>query len=192
MLRGSCPGPSRGERASRARPARPQGAQLASRVWEGRGGRPGKQCDSGHAGWMGPARSHVEMCPGRRAVLGPESTARVVYGNQCPEVKCDLPAPPGLQGGAPDLQLPLNNAVSSVVPSDLMYRVLGTLTVPPRPTVTAFPHPRELAALGLPQFPSTFGGSKEPPGGKGTSTVTSQPRKLQSPRVGPCIHSGRL
>ena len=51
------------------------------------------------------------MCPGRMAVLGPESTARVVYVNQCPEVKSDLPAPPGLQGGAPDLQLPLNNSV---------------------------------------------------------------------------------
>lgn len=45
----------------------------------------GKQCDSGHAGWMGLARSHVEMCPGEGdGCLGswffyfPEGTARVV------------------------------------------------------------------------------------------------------------------
>lgn len=89
------------------------------------------------------------MCPGRMAVLGPESTARVVYVNQCPEVKSDLPAPPGLQGGAPDLQLPLNNTVSSVVLSDLMYRVLGTLTVPPRPTDYSLPTPQGAGCPGL-------------------------------------------
>lgn len=97
----------------------------------------GKQCDSGHAGWMGLARSHVEMCPGRRwlsrvlVLLLPEGTARVVYVYQCPGVKSDLPAPSGLQGGGPDLQFPLNDTVSSMVLSDLIYRS-GDAVCPPQ------------------------------------------------------------
>lgn len=125
---------------------------------------------------MGPAQSHVEICPGRMAVLRPEGTAGVVCVNQCPEVKRDLPAPPGLQGRAPDLQLPLNNAVSSVVLSDLMYRVLGTLTVPPRPLITAFPPPASWLPWACPSFHAHSVAPRSP------LAVGAPPPSLPSPR----------
>ena len=78
------------------------------------------------AGWDSPGVTWRRVLGGGwlswvLVLLLSEGTAGVVYVNQCPEVKSDLPAPPGLQGDAPDLQLSLNNAVSSVVLSDLMY-----------------------------------------------------------------------
>ena len=119
--------PSRCERAGRARPARAKVPSSPAESGKDRAGGCGNYAILDMlAGWDSPGVTWRCVRGGGwlswvLVLLLSEGTAGVVYVNPCPEVKSDLPAPPGLQGGAPDLQLPLNNAVSSLGLSDLMY-----------------------------------------------------------------------